>query len=330
MTVAVQQSNKQQKDPLDTVLKGLQIAGSVYGIREASAKLDEIDAQKKAREDQAAGVITPQQEAGLAEKGFLRVPDGTSGAVAMKRSSDGSAVAFAPPKPKSELAIPKFETYRGQDGKNHIGKVGPQGLMQSPDDALAGTQPKDLLPPKEKPPKLTSGPEAVQIGAFDSALGTVDDLASSWNGKASATGSSLKQYVKGTEANKYGNERKQAAQTIGRVLEGGKLSDQDVGRYEAMLPGPEDSPDQARNKVISLKKKVVAQRNSQIQGLGSAGYDVSGFQLLPIDNIDTIIGKNQGTSGTAIAAPMPKQGHVEDGYVFQGGNPSDPKSWKKK
>ncbi len=107
MAVAVQQPNREpKKDPLDLVIKGLQIAGSVYGIREASAKLDELDAQKQAREDSNAGVITPQQEAGLADKGFLRVPQGTPNAVAMKSSVDGSQIFMSPPKPKAELITP--------------------------------------------------------------------------------------------------------------------------------------------------------------------------------------------------------------------------------
>jgi hypothetical protein len=39
--------------------------------------------------------------------------------------------------------------------------------------------------------------------------------------------------------------------------------------------------------------------------------------------------KNNGFGPGAMAAETPKQGAVEEGYVFMGGDPADPKSWKR-
>lgn len=52
-------------------------------------------------------------------------------------------------------------------------------------------------------------------------------------------------------------------------------------------------------------------------------------ELAPRQYAKSADGKDQKKSGFTMAADLPKHGDVQDGYVFLGGNPSDPKSWKR-
>jgi len=70
----------------------------------------------------------------------------------------------------------------------------------------------------------------------------------------------------------------QAAQIIGRALEGGKLAEGDIARYQKMLPQTTDSSKVAQNKIDLLKSTLEAQYKGKQEGLSSAGFDV-GEQL---------------------------------------------------
>jgi len=62
-----------------------------------------------------------------------------------------------------------------------------------------------------------------------------------------------------------------AAQNIGRALEGGKLTDNDIARYQRALPNINDTPDQAQNKIDELRRLVTLQKQNYVGLQGQFG-----------------------------------------------------------
>lgn len=123
-----------------------------------------------------------------------------------------------------------------------------------------------------------------------------------------------------------------AAQKIGKSLEGGKLTDADIERYRGMLPTNTDAPELALQKIEQVRRMVAQQQASDLDTYGKAGINVAEFSSRTPNDISITKrpkGGKRDTVNSAVADDLPKQGAVQDGYVFLGGNPSDPKSWKK-
>jgi hypothetical protein len=55
-----------------------------------------------------------------------------------------------------------------------------------------------------------------------------------------------------------------AAQNIGRALEGGKLTDADIARYQAALPNITDTPQQAQAKINNLRQLITQQKQNYL------------------------------------------------------------------
>jgi hypothetical protein len=70
---------------------------------------------------------------------------------------------------------------------------------------------------------------------------------------------------------------KQRAQIIGKYLEGGKMTDSDIVRYQQSLPQFGDSPEVAQNKIQGLQRLVAQKQEAEKRALGEAGYDVAGL-----------------------------------------------------
>lgn len=129
---------------------------------------------------------------------------------------------------------------------------------------------------------------------------------------------------------------KKAAQTIGKSLEGGKLTDQDYAKYQKMLPTQADTTDVANAKLDQLERMITSQRNSDLDTYSRAGSNVGKFALSNPPDISVMHPKpgkqaasSVGMNSANAAPPAIKPGKEEDGFVFMGGDPSNPKSWKK-
>jgi len=72
---------------------------------------------------------------------------------------------------------------------------------------------------------------------------------------------------------------KTAAQTIGKYLEGGKLTDQDVPKYEAMLPKLTDTPAVAQNKLDSISTLLREKQQQFIKDTQSGGFNTNGYAV---------------------------------------------------
>lgn len=99
---------------------------------------------------------------------------------------------------------------------------------------------------------------------------------------------------------------KTAAQNIGKSLEGGKLTDNDIVRYEKMLPSMTDTPAIASAKLDLLDRMVVQKQASDINTFAKSGLNVKNFTAQSPVTPDVL--KEQakqnvrGQQGTAMAA----------------------------
>ena len=130
-------------------------------------------------------------------------------------------------------------------------------------------------------------------------------------------------------------EQKILSQTVGRYLEGGKLSDSDAERYRKMLPQVSDTAE-VRSQKIDVLQNLIAQRQAALaKGYGEAGYDISGISLANVPKREK---KKDDSGGKGLietanaSAPLPtvpKLGEVVNGFSYIGGDPANPKSWTK-
>jgi hypothetical protein len=70
-------------------------------------------------------------------------------------------------------------------------------------------------------------------------------------------------------------------QVIGKALEGGVLRKEDEVKYEKILPTIGDAPDVAERKLQGLFEAIDKRRQTQIESLSDAGYDVTKFASRP-------------------------------------------------
>lgn len=116
------------------------------------------------------------------------------------------------------------------------------------------------------------------LGEANGAVKTMNDLLGQFNQKASHVGAWLASYLPMTDASKYDQRAKVAAQTIGTYLEGGKLSDANVPMYQNMLPKPGDSKETAQNKRDAIVSAISARQQAEKEALAGAGYNVRGIK----------------------------------------------------
>jgi hypothetical protein len=76
--------------------------------------------------------------------------------------------------------------------------------------------------------------EATALGEADSAVRALEALEAS-RGQKTGWASGVTQFLPGTDASQYVDDTRSAAQIVGRFLEGGKMTDADVPRYQASL-----------------------------------------------------------------------------------------------
>ncbi len=117
-----------------------------------------------------------------------------------------------------------------------------------------------------------------------------------------------------------------AAQAVGKYMEGGVLRAEDVPKYRKMLPNQSDTPETALNKLKIVQSMLAEKQSRDVQSLSKSGYDVSGFEQQKSQGLPSVLG------GRLTPQPQqqgPRPGTVEGGYEFIGGDPADPKSWKR-
>lgn len=144
---------------------------------------------------------------------------------------------------------------------------------------------KTLRPPVVKPAKGNTGPklrelpagEAATLGELKAADAMAEELGKAFGDAKSMASFALK-YFPGTNAAAYGDVKLAAAQMIGTIMEGGKLTDSDLqDKYLKLVPDQTDSKARATQKIAMLRRMLAAKREGRLSGFKGANFDVSGF-----------------------------------------------------
>ena len=110
-----------------------------------------------------------------------------------------------------------------------------------------------------------------QLGGVSSAIDKYSDLMGPVAGRPKA----FSPYDPRLQS--FDAEMKIAAQNIGKSLEGGKLTDEDIARYRQMLPNLADTKETAKEKINIINRLIQNKKSSILSSSEKAGYNVSGF-----------------------------------------------------
>lgn len=154
---------------------------------------------------------------------------------------------------------------------------------------------------KEKATKLPASTVG-EIGDVRNVQNLITNLEKDYKNLASQAGSGVRSLLPGSAANKFNILIDQYVQSIGKPLEGGKMSDEDKNYYRRLMPKSTDTNAQAQTKIDGLRKMAAEKLNTQLQSLKDAGYKVDNFAPATI-----LPSMPEAQSGTAIAAPAQKK-----------------------
>lgn len=266
MAVAVAQPQRPQEfrpepeqkvDPLDQILKGLQIASTVYGIKH---NIDQNDLMK-------AKAATEQSNYG-AEQEFKK----------QQFESDKLYKDQLLQIERDKIEASKKASLNEAPGKVMSEKIKQLEYEKKLADSMA-----------EKKGKTLPASNVESLASSNAALKALEQANLSVQKSEAPTGPIAGQFSKGLAAFEIGKtgvaakeldaQLKLNAQSIGKYLEGGKLTDEDIKRYKQMLPNLTDSPESAAKKTELLYRLISEKQKSEIEGLGQAGYDVGRIGL---------------------------------------------------
>lgn len=320
MPVAVQMPRqKEKRDPLETIARGLQIAGSIYGLKEASQKAELLksEAARKAeveglelenKKDSRSGVLSAEK---LFDKqsSYDSVNPGTAGALHYQvRKGDKLEDVYLKPKPP--IGDPNLKDLRAQILEMQLAEAQRKSSEVSGPQALAATYGRRM----EKADQVM---RELEEKGYDRS-----------NTVNAAFESMLPEALLNENRKKQNQAEDNFLNAVLRRESGAAISDSE--RESGSKQYFNRSGDSAEVKLQKAQNRAQA-----VLGLKTE----SGRAWDQIPQAPTPqVANNQGGGPSlgsvlrppqANASPGPKPGVVENGYRFKGGNPADQKNWEK-
>lgn len=262
--------------------------GLLQGISEAlktgvSTYTDVAD--KKYRREVESKKLQREEEDRLERLGLLKEQrQMEKSKLGLIRDNDGNWVedpnAFVIKKQKAELA--------GAEQKGLLDAANLKKTQAETQKIINETQGTGGAAPTQK---LTAG-AAENLAASDAALQSLRDVKElatqnkgSFGKGAGLLGSAASMFGTGdlaTESASIDADLLSKAQTIGRYLEGGKLAESDIKRYQKMLPSRYDNPDVVNNKVATLQRLIEQKYNADLKNYRNAGFNTGASAPLEV------------------------------------------------
>jgi hypothetical protein len=175
--------------------------------------------------------------------------------------------------------------------------------------------------------KTLSAEQTNNVSGSKQALQQINDLETTLNANGDAFGpvmgrlNALNPYD--TASTTVNSQADIAAQTIGKYLEGGKLTDADyINKYKPMLPKTSDTPAAAANKLQLIRRMIANKQKSDLETMAEAGYNVENFGTPQAADPLPTVKREKGSDlvPSAMASDGPPKIKVVNGrtYVFDG------------
>jgi hypothetical protein len=307
----------QQKDTLGDIAKGLQIAGSIYGIytdqRKLNAAQEEADAKAAEEKMAAGGGIDSRGEQALFDKGYIPAKLGTGEVKRIKFGPNGekTEVEFHPP---GVVALQNAEENRAQTKATADALEKYRTRTLALQEARADKDKKKseiALTPQEKMKKLTST-DKQRLDNTVMATKAVHDMQDALaEGDWTFT-------LPGAGDNKFTDASRRWVEALGRLQSGGQISGKEAEQFRKLVPIATDDSRMQRLKLENATEEMYGRLSTL------------GFKPEEIPRIADWKQAEDTGGDTALAAGLPKPGEEHDGYIYTGGDPADPHSWAKK
>lgn len=280
----------QQRSPLDAIANALNVVG----------KITEMSANSEALDNARADRSRAEQEYNAKREEMLALKDPNSAAskqarqqaqrLGLKFDPDASASQIQGNYgPLSEYAQTQFKeegsrkTALAREAENRRTELAKIGLKNQ-----SGT--REVLNPETGQMELVSTSKVKQLPSDKVLLvnqgnlipNQLKDIEETIVNNQSSFGpiagrlSALNPYNEKSGA--IDAQMRVAAQSFGRYMEGGVLRKEDEDKYRKMFPQLGDTPEMAKNKLAIVNRLLVEKQRSDVDALGSSGYDVSGVR----------------------------------------------------
>ena len=311
MAVGVNQYQQRQRqaepDIMDDITKGLQVAAQIYGIKSAGQQLEnqELDrAAKKellaqeqlryekdqSRLDVKAAQDLASHESGLADR-LIKKEEHERKLRGVYLDSDFSHKDFTRSSaPQAGFDEVKIQTDKGVKNiyikPKEKEESGLDRLIKEDKRAEASAKKEE----REKGAKLPAT-QAEALGDANASFKALEeaknihtgnaDMFGPFAGRLSSMAGSFEIGDVGKKFKALDAKLKINAQTIGKYLEGGKLTDEDIERYKAMLPNYKDSVEVAHDKALTLQNLISDKQKAHAAAFSEAGYNIGNIKLSP-------------------------------------------------
>lgn len=333
---------QEKKDPLDTVIKGLQIASSIYGIKTDMAKLEEHSRATKAAEAKEAaaqgekdfaakGGMSQAEYRSALKDGFTPVAPGSEGAVsAFIRTPEGKEqpIALKPPEAKG-LRAPTRAIETVENGKpvtKIVEDVPGQSYAAQP---KATPVPKDITV-QERNTLQNQYDRDLAVRRNEAVMSSYQNAKNLIKDPSPASDQALIfSYMKALDPSSVVRESEfETAQAIG------SLQERAAAKLKSMA-GDGILTDKQRQDLLSqmqslAKTAVDAQENmdNQFSALAQRrGVDTKDLRFKSRPSFDE---KLETTAVGDKPPAAPKVGDEIDGFIFKGGDPGDKGNWVQK
>lgn len=337
-----QEQKKEKRDPLDVIIQGLQLAQGITGVgvnvQSIREKQQNITTTEQKEADAQAGIVDSAGLAGMHEKGFRPVPEGTAGAVPVThRQGDKSTPLLMAIQPKEEKPTPLQQiTTTGPDGKPLIKFVKATEGAAFPGyrEPKEPKQAKDITVQERNTLQtqydrdLSTRKNRMVLEAYDDATSLVKDPS------PASDQALIFAYMKSLDPNSVVRESEaESAQALGGMMERAKA-------WYAKNAGEAGLTDSQRKDLVTQIQKLAGAASKRQDNVDKQFTDLASRRGVDTQDLRFIgrpaIASDEQKAPEKLAAPRPaapaapKVGDERKGYVFKGGDPADQNNWVKR